>query len=160
MPQEILSKTALYPALLIALVWLAGPSARAAGPSGPAPSRHAVSAPAEANILPIQAPASGAQLPNVETRLAQLHQQLQITPAQQSRFAAFADVMRANSRMTPPALPGKPSAVDDLRIAIQGSQEELGALQRLLPPLQALYASLSPAQQKIADQVFRQGAGE
>ncbi len=144
----------LIPAALIALVWLAGPPARAAGLAAAAPSGHAARP-----IVPAQAPA-GAPAPNVEARLAQLRQQLQITPAQQPRFAAFADVMRANSRMSPPTLPGSPSAVDDLRLAIQSSQEELGALQRLLPTLQALYASLSPAQQKIADQVFRQGAGE
>ena len=160
MIQGIFAKGPLMPAVLIALVWLAGPPARAAGLAGAGLSEHASSERAAGHILPAQAPAPGAQPPNVETRLTQLHQQLQITPAQQSRFAAFADVMRANSRMTPPALSANPSAVDDLRTAIQGSQEELGALQRLLPPLQALYASLSPAQQKIADQVFRQGAGE
>lgn len=154
------AKGALIAAALIALVWLAGPPARAAALAGAGASAHAFSEPAAGPILPAQAPAPGAQAPDVETRLTQLRQRLQITPAQQSRFAAFADVMRANSRMTPPALSANPSAVDDLRTAIQGSQEELGALQRLLPPLQALYASLSPAQQKIADQVFRQGAGE
>ena len=148
----IFSTGRVVPAVLVAALWLAGPPAWAGLASG-APPGHA-----PRPILPAQAP--GAPAPNVETRLAQLRQQLQITPAQQSRFAAFADVMRSNSQMTPPALPGNPSAVDDLRTAIQGSEEELGALQRLLPPLQALYASLSPAQQKIADQVFRQGAAE
>jgi LTXXQ motif family protein len=148
----------LISAALIALVWFAGPPARAAELADAPRSEHAPSGQAARDIVPAQAPAAPA--PNVEARLTQLRQQLQITPAQQSRFAAFADVMRANSRMAPPTQQANPSAVDDLRLAIQGSQEELGALQRLLPTLQALYASLSPAQQKIADRVFRQGAGE
>ncbi len=152
MLQWIFRMGPLIAAALIALVWLAGPPARAAALADGAPPGHAARP-----IVPAQAPA---QPPNVEARLAQLRQRLQITPAQQSRFAAFADVMRTNSRLAPPTQQANPSAVDDLRLAIQGSQEELGALQRLLPPLQALYASLSPAQQKIADQVFRQGAAQ
>ena len=110
-------------------------------------------------VLPVQAPAAS-PAPNIEANLAQLHQRLQITPAQESRFTAFANVMRANSRMTPGAPPANPSAIDDLRVTIQIREQELGALRRLLPPLEALYASLSPAQQKTADQVFRQGPGE
>ena len=96
---------------------------------------------------------------NVETSIAQLHQRLQITPAQQPRFAAFANVMRDNARMTPGSPPANANAVDALRMAIQYGQQDLAGMRRLLPVLQALYASLSPAQQKTADMVFRQGPG-
>ncbi len=109
-------------------------------------------------LLPAQAPAPA---PNVEASIAQLHQRLQITPAQEPRFEALANVMRANARMMPNAPPpANPNPVEGLRFAIHAGEQELAGLKRLLPPLEALYAGLSPTQQKTADQVFRQGPGE
>lgn len=98
--------------------------------------------------------------PNVEANIAQLHQRLAIAPAQEPQFASFANVMRENARTMPAAPPGNPNAVEALRLAIQYGQQDLDGMRRLLPVLQALYASLSPAQRRIADQVFRQGPGE
>jgi periplasmic protein CpxP/Spy len=119
---------------------------------GPAPRHRALP------LLPAQAPPPA---PNIEANIAQLHQRLQITPAQEPRFEALANVMRQNARMMPNAPP--PTNLDPiqgLRFAIQTGEQELVGLKRMLPPLQALYASLSPVQQRIADQVFRQGPGE
>lgn len=99
--------------------------------------------------------------PNVETNLAQLHQRLAIVPAQEPLFAAFANIMRENARAMPAAPPpGNPNAVEALRLAIHYEQQDLDGMRRLLPALQALYASLSPTQRRTADQVFRQGPGE
>jgi hypothetical protein len=102
-----------------------------------------------------------APLGNVEADIAQLHQRLAITPAQEPRFAAVAEIMRENARaaaqLRPPA---NESAVEALRMAIQYGEQDLAGMKRLLPALQALYASLSPAQQRAADTVFRQGPGE
>ena len=98
---------------------------------------------------------------NVETSIAQLRQRLQITPAQEPRFEALANVMRQNARMMPNAPP--PTNLDPiqgLRFAIQAGEQELVGLKRMLPALEALYARLSPTQQRTADQVFRQGPGE
>lgn len=121
-----------------------------------APPTAPRSAPGRLVPTPAQtaAPAS-----NVDANLARLHQQLKITPAQQPKFDAFANAMRENARMRPAAPPANPTAVDDLRLTITDTQLELAALKRLLPPMQALYASLSPAQQKTANQVFRQPPG-
>ncbi len=97
---------------------------------------------------------------NVEAGIAQLHQKLQITPAQEPPFNAFAQAMRENARSTPSTPPPRPAtAVDGLRVAIQMSETELAGLKRLLPALEALYNSLSPAQKKTADTVFSQGPG-
>ncbi len=118
---------------------------------GPAPRHRAPL------LLPAQAPPPA---PNIEANIAQLHQRLQITPAQEPRFEALANVMRQNARMMPNAPP--PTNLDPiqgLRFAIQTGEQELVGLKRMLPPLQALYASLSPMQQRTADQVFRQGPG-
>jgi periplasmic protein CpxP/Spy len=110
--------------------------------------------PGERPVILVQATVPG---PNVEANLGRLHQQLQITPAQQPKFDAFANAMRQNARMRPTAAPANPTAVDDLRLAIGDTQLQLLALRRLLPAMQALYATLSPAQQVTANQVFRQG---
>jgi LTXXQ motif family protein len=149
----------LVMAASLATAWLmpsAAPSRAAAMAAammdGPAPRHRALP------LLPAQAPPPA---PNIEANIAQLHQRLQITPAQEPRFEALANVMRQNARMMPNAPP--PTNLDPiqgLRFAIQTGEQELVGLKRMLPPLQALYASLSPVQQRIADQVFRQGPGE
>jgi len=100
------------------------------------------------------------QPPNVEANIAQLHQRLQITPAQESQFAAVANIMRQNAQTMSSAPPANANAVEALRLAIQYGQQEINGMKRLLPALQALYASLSPVQQQTADMVFRQGPGE
>jgi hypothetical protein len=100
--------------------------------------------------------------PNVEASIASLHQRLQITPAQEAPFSAVANVLRANARAeatAPHQPPANASAVDELRAEIHYDEIELAGLKRLLPALEALYASLSPAQRQAADATFRQGPG-
>jgi hypothetical protein len=100
--------------------------------------------------------------PDVEANIASLHQRLQITPAQEAPFGAFANVLRGNARAEASAShqpPANASAVDELRAEIQYDEVELAGLKRLLPVLEALYASLSPAQRQAADAAFRGGPG-
>jgi periplasmic protein CpxP/Spy len=111
-----------------------------------------------------QRPAPGTavqQPPSIEASIAQLHQQLRITPAQEGPFRAFAAVMRENAdaaeRMPPPN--SRTSAVEGLRLSIQAMRQELAGLQRLLPALENLYRSLSPQQRQAADRVFSQPPG-
>jgi periplasmic protein CpxP/Spy len=99
---------------------------------------------------------------NVDANIASLHQRLQITPAQEPPFSAFANVMRENARAEaglPHGPPPNATAVDGLRAFIQYNEVELAGLKKLLPALEALYAALSPAQRKSADTVFLQGPG-
>lgn len=99
---------------------------------------------------------------NVEANIVELHKKLQITAAQEAQFSAVAAIMRDNARLEASA-PQQPSAnasaVDDLRAYIKYSELELAGLKKMLAPLEALYAALSPAQKKAADAVFRQGPG-
>ena len=154
MLQPIFRASRLVIAASLAAAWLLplGAQTQAAVPLSGQAARNRT-----ASVLPIQAPGPG---PNIEASIAQLHQRLQITPVQEPRFAALVNVMRENARMTPSAPSANSNAVDDLRLAIRVSEQEVSGLKRLLPPLEALYASLSPTQQRIADQVFRQGPGE
>jgi LTXXQ motif family protein len=156
MAQVILRAGGLVVAAIFAVALL--PAAGALSAAAAIGGAATIGPPAR-SVLPAQA-SPGAPAPNLEANIARIHQRLQITPAQEPHFAAFANTMRENSRIRPAAPAANSTAVDDLRVAIQVSEQELGALRRLLPPLQALYASLSPAQQRIADQLFRQGPGE
>jgi hypothetical protein len=119
------------------------------------------SSPARGELLLAQAqPAQPRQ--NVDANIAELRKKLQITPAQESQFNAVAAVMRDNARLeasAPQQPPANATAVDDLRAYIKYSELELTGLKKMLPPLEALYATLSPTQRKTADAVFRQGPG-
>jgi len=123
----------------------------AAGPPPPAPG-----------ITLAQARPNPAPPPDVEANIASLRQRLQITPAQEGPFNAVANALRANARAeatAPHQPPANASAVDELRAEIQYDEIELAGLKKLLPALEALYASLSPAQRQAADMAFRQGPG-
>jgi protein CpxP len=117
---------------------------------------------ASAQVLLAQAQPAPAQPQNVEANIASLHQRLQITPAQEPQFNAVASVMRENARAEA-GVPAQPAAnataVDDLRAFIRYSEMELAGYRKLLPVLEALYATLSPAQKRTADAVFREGPG-
>ncbi len=119
----------------------------------------AAGVPPEVFLVQAQPPA---QPPNVEANIASLHQRLQITTAQEAQFNAVANVMRQNARTeasAPHAPPANASAVDFLRAEIQYGETELAGMKRFLPALEALYATLSPAQRQTADAIFRQGPG-
>ena len=115
-----------------------------------------------AMVLLAQAGPAAPPTQNIEANIASLHQRLQITPAQEAQFSAVANVMRENARAEAGAPQGPPpnsTAVDDLRAYIRYSEIELAGLKRLLPALEALYATLSPAQRQAANAAFRQGPG-
>jgi hypothetical protein len=123
------------------------------------PQLAAAGVPPEFLLAQAQPPA---QPPNVEANIASLHQRLQITPAQEAQFNALANVMRQNARAeasAPHAPPANTSAVDSLRAEIQYDEIELAGMKRFLPALEALYATLSPAQKQTANAVFNQGPG-
>jgi hypothetical protein len=115
--------------------------------------------PPEVLLVQAQPPA---QPQNVEANIASLHQRLQITPAQEAQFNAVANIMRQNARAetsAPQSPPANASAIDHLRAEIQYDEVELAGMKRFLPALEALYATLSPAQRQTADAIFRQGPG-
>ena len=115
--------------------------------------------PTEPMLLAQAQPAQPRQ--DVEANISELHQKLQITAAQEPQFGAVANVMRDNARLeaSVPQPAANATAVDDLRVYIKYSELELAGLKKMLPPLEALYATLSPTQKKAADAIFRQGPG-
>ncbi len=116
-------------------------------------------APSRAQPAPPQAPAQGGADQQLEREIADLHRRLAITPAQQAQFDALAQAMRQNAQemtalMQQQQQAGKPNAVEEVRTAQRFTQAEAAGLQRLIAPLEALYATLSDQQKRTADQAF------
>ena len=102
----------------------------------------------------------------VETRIKQLHGQLQITAAQEPQWNAVAQAMRDDAQAMQSAIAqrrqtrGSATAVDELRSYEQVTETHVAGLQKLIPAFQALYDTMSPEQKKTADAAFRhQGRG-
>ena len=96
----------------------------------------------------------------MEAHIHSLHDRLRITGAQQSQWDAVAEAMMANARHVA-ALHGEfendpPSAPADLRRYAAIAQAHAEDTQRIVAPFEQLYAVMSPEQQKVADDTFRQ----
>ncbi|HKW54719.1 MAG TPA: Spy/CpxP family protein refolding chaperone [Stellaceae bacterium] len=97
----------------------------------------------------------------VETRIKQLHAQLQITAAQEPQWNAVAQAMRDDAQAMQSAIAQRrqtrssATAVDELRSYEQVTETHVAGLQKLIPAFQALYDSMSPEQKKNADAAFR-----
>jgi periplasmic protein CpxP/Spy len=138
-------------------------------------SSHAVSASeylaqnAATSALPAPAappaPATGpkvhsASADRIDARIAELHKQLRITPDQEALWNDLAQVMLANGRKMRDSVAERSAklktmnAVDDLKSYEMITDEHADGLKRLIPAFEALYAKMSPAQQKNADHVF------
>jgi periplasmic protein CpxP/Spy len=97
----------------------------------------------------------------VEERITQLHSELKITPAEETEWNSFADVMRSNATAVNQAYTDRSTkissmnAADNMSSYAALSMQHAQDLQKLATAFQTLYAALSPDQQKIADQTFR-----
>ncbi len=102
----------------------------------------------------------------VEQHINQLHTQLRITPAQQSQWDQFAQVMRDNAKDMDEALDkrgsefGTMNAAANLQSYAQLAQQHAQDTQKLATAFGALYGSMSDDQKKNADAVFRARADE
>jgi len=96
---------------------------------------------------------------DVEIRIALLHHELDIQPAQEALFRAYADVLRANAQATTALFVARISATDfsapaRLRWYAQLNAAHAQAIQNMIGPFDALYQSLSPQQKAAADRHF------
>ena len=118
-----------------------------------------------------QAPPRGDFRPErgIQHRLQRLHERLAITPAQQPQWEAVVAALRENAvamRGNPSwqaVRSGRLSAPQELRAVSDLAQQRADAMQRMVPPVDALYAALSPEQRQIADKAIdkamRRGPG-
>jgi hypothetical protein len=158
---------ALAAATLLGSIVLAGPFAIAANHSGDPATAVQVGSTRETLAQASTAPATTESAPAgeksdpVEARIKELHSRLHITAAQQSQWDKLVQVMRDNAK-----------AMDDLQAqrkqdasamtavdAVKSYQAVIEAhetgMAKFVPAFQDLYDSMSPAQKKTADAMFR-----
>jgi hypothetical protein len=105
--------------------------------------------------------AAAAPAHSVEAHIQALHSQLGITPAEEPQWAIFAQVMRDNAMQMEQAFAargaslGTMTAVQDMQSYAHIAQVQSANMQKLAASFETLYASFPPAQQKLADGVFR-----
>jgi chromosome segregation ATPase len=100
---------------------------------------------------------------SVDQRISTLHEQLKITPAEETKWDAVAQTMRDNAADMEKLAASKASqsqegmtAVEDLQTYMQFAQAHVDGLKKLTASFQALYDSMPDSQKKIADEVFQQ----
>jgi hypothetical protein len=164
---------AMTAAALLGIIVLTGPARAAVGDRAPGVAERTPSAatmlaqttppppPPAATTPAPAAPAAPAPLANVESRIAQLHRSLHVTAAQETLWASVAQVMRDNAQ----AMEGlakeryensaKMTAIDDLRSYSALADAHADGLKKFVPVFQQLYDSMSDAQKKRADTLFR-----
>lgn len=137
---------------------LALPSAALAQPA-PSASPAAASSPMTSRPIP-----GKTMEERVETHIKQLHTQLQITPAEQSQWDQFAQVMRDNAREMDRAFTQRVqqyptmNAMQNMQSYEQIAEAHAQHLQKLVPAFDNLYNAMPEQQKKLTDQVFRANA--
>jgi protein CpxP len=149
--------TSNYLAWLPVIVLLALPTAASA---------QSTREPAPATPRAEVAPGAKSAEERVERRIAELHAQLHITPAEQQQWDQFAQVMRDNAREMDQVFIQRAqqyesmNAVQNMQSYEQVAETHAQQLQKLVPAFQNLYNSMSEQQKQIADRVFRANAAK
>ena len=136
----------------------------------PATPAAATQAPAATSAAPGKTASPAATVTHrnevVERRIAELHSKLKITAAEQKPFDDFAQAMRDDAAHTEEAMNAQKAnyesetAVEQLKAYATVAQAHSEGVNGLVGPFTTLYAALSPEQQKMADQSFRDFASQ
>jgi hypothetical protein len=146
------STAAFLGALALAGTSYAAQSDGAAAANPPTPAPHA----AMKDHRPVD---------RVEIRIKDLHSQLKITAAQEPQWSEVTKVMRDNANAMQSLVDDRAAnaksmnAVDDLRSYQKISDAHEDGLKKFIPPFEKLYDSMSDAQKKNADAIFRNHQG-
>jgi hypothetical protein len=97
-----------------------------------------------------------------ETRIQELHDKLHITAEQEALWGSVAQIMRDNAKTLTASVVERQSrmkdksltAVDDLKSFQVIADQHSDGLKLLIPAFEALYAGMTPDQQKHTDRVF------
>jgi len=164
---------AITAAALLGFVVLTAPARAAVGDQAPGVADRTPSAatllaqttppppPPAATTAAPAAPAAPARVASVESRIKQLHRSLHITAAQETLWASVAQAMRDNAQAMEALAKeryenaAKMTAVDDLRSYSALADAHADGLKKFIPVFQQLYDSMSDAQKKRADILFR-----
>ena len=102
-----------------------------------------------------------AEILAVEARIKELHKKLHITDAQKPQWDALTSVMRNNAQVMVDLQAKRTadaqtqSAVDVVKSYQSVIEAHEVGMQKFVPPFEALYNSMSDAQKKTADSLFR-----
>jgi protein CpxP len=97
----------------------------------------------------------------VEARIANMHAKLKITQAQEDQWAKAAEVLRDNEKAIEPLIKARKensksmTAVDDLKSYGEITDAHAVGIKKFTPVFATLYDSMSDAQKKEADALFR-----
>ena len=100
---------------------------------------------------------------HVEAHIMNMHAKLKITQAQEEQWAKVAQVMRDNEKTVEPLIKARKdnaktmTAVDDLKSYAAIADAHADGIKKFTPVFVALYDSMSDAQKKEADALFRHG---
>ncbi len=101
--------------------------------------------------------AAGPMRGRMQHRLQALHDRLGITPAQQPQWDAVMATLRENMQAlrASPAVQamrsGQLTGVQALRAGADVARQRADGMQRMIPPVESLYGTLSPEQRQVAD---------
>jgi periplasmic protein CpxP/Spy len=115
---------------------------------------------ASGSVVAAQASGEG----RIETRIKDMHAKLKITAAQEDQWKQVAQVMRDNENTIKPLIKSRAknaktmTAVDDLKTYAEITEAHAEGIKKFIPVFQTLYDSMSDAQKKEADALFRHGA--
>ena len=122
---------------------------------------------AEANVAEASAAkasaAKAAREDRVEARIMDLHAKLKITKAQEDQWAKVAQVMRDNEKTIEPLIKAREenvktrTAVHELKSYGEITDAHADGIKKFTPIFATLYTSMSDAQKKNADALFRRG---
>ena len=99
----------------------------------------------------------------VELRIKNMHTKLMITPAQEEQWSKVAKVMQDDAKTMDTLTQARVdhakdmNAVDDLKSYGEITEAHADGIKKLTPVFADLYASMSDAQKKEADTLFRDG---
>lgn len=131
-------------------------------PSAPPPTPPAAAPAPSAPPAATPAPAKTSKhLSGVDARIKSLHSRLHITAAQEPQWQQVAQVMRDNAETIDKMVHDRyaklriMTAVENLQTYSEIAQAHADGLKKLVPAFDTLYQSMSDAQKKIADAVFR-----
>jgi len=136
-------------ATLLGAIVLASP-VFAASSEAQSPAQQAMAAPADSSAM---AP--------VEARIKDLHKKLHITAAQKPQWDALTQVMRSNAQAMVDLQKQRAtdsqsmSAVEVIKSYESVIEAHEDGMKKFVPPFEALYNSMSDAQKKSADSLFR-----
>jgi hypothetical protein len=159
------SASRLAPAAVVALLTLPSVALAQSAPATGMPQGVAPPAAASPPLAGHPVPGKNAA-ERVEHRINELHAKLRITPAEQSQWDRFAEVMRDNARDLDQAFLQRAqqfetmSALQNLQSYEKIAEAHAQHLQKLVPAFENLYNAMPDQQKRLADQVFHANAEE